>query len=627
MNYRILIFNAAKKRFQVEEIEEDYIGPLSASVHIHLNRYKSYDLDVFDPNNVICLGASILAGMGISAFNDLVISFKSPLTGGLYINNVPGLGSSLSKLNVDLIVLEGKSKAPIIIGLRGKEDGGVECYIRYLEENQVISLMETYLRLRGTKALVRYVAEKILNWFMGSEGLEEFSVIGIGPAGIISSYGSALTLTMAQGGTEMFYGGIIGGGLGSLMYKAHNVIAIAFGGKSSKETFERKSKFDVIVRRMHNVIEEYVNKVKPRILAKYTSTVISYISKMSVLNWRHALGSANLAVKELINMYARNFKRSLLDAELIACDSMCPLRCRVTFQETALELSHIICAGICGVFNFQSLIDCINGLIDLGLNPEEFMPISALILELVHCGLLKSEHLGLSGFPVFDLMGIYDGESNINAHCVLDIAHQIVLKKERSEHHIDLLRLGLEHFLKHLVQDKGNVILDLCMMIKLRNGRLHVPYPIYSLLHILPLPVKLPVRESSPLGLHSLKKAVSTARRALLRRSLHLELGICNGPLGKFLSDIVIEEVNKALSTSLLDHVRRIMSDIVRYNRLCGAEPESWYGHRAIDVLLTLAQEGNENLANLKKRLIERNIDAANEYLLEFYKLLTSMFP
>jgi len=171
LNYRILIFNAAKKRFQVEEIEEDYIGPLSASVHIHLNRYKSYDLDVFDPNNVICLGASILAGMGISAFNDLVISFKSPLTGGLYINNVPGLGSSLSKLNVDLIVLEGKSKAPIIIGLRGKEDGGVECYIRYLEENQVISLMETYLRLRGTKALVRYVAEKILNWFMGSEGI------------------------------------------------------------------------------------------------------------------------------------------------------------------------------------------------------------------------------------------------------------------------------------------------------------------------------------------------------------------------------------------------------------------------------------------------------------------------
>jgi len=612
--YKTLIFDASKCEVTLREYKNEEIGPLSLALRAHLHEYKSYEWDVFSDRNVLCLGTGILARRDVAGVNELVITFRSPISGGLYIGGAYGIGKALLLSNVDFLFIKGKSKKPLVLGLRGRSDRSTEYYVKYFDKNQLNTIMKENVGMANmrAKAFARYIVEHILSWFMGEEGLEHYSLLSIGPSSLTTKYGGALALTVMGDSSRIIWHGIVGGGLGSVMYKAHGVVALIFGGNG-----KRKRRADTELENIiYDVSKGRIESLKTEYVTGLNSMISSYISKMSVLNWRHATGSANLAKRNLVDMYMRTLRRDLIDVLFTTCGDTCPIKCKISIDDVPLEINYITSVGTCGIFSITGLLECIGGLIELGFEPEEFMIICSILLELVHMGIIRRDELGLTEIPAFDIMGIYDGDSERNARCVVEVAQRLS-SSDVKEELVETIRFNLPKFIKNMRERVGKVFTELCPLILLKNEHVWLPQPIYGLLHMMPLPIRMPIVEQECIGFHSLDDVVRMAHTSLLNYIIRLELGLCDGPLGRYLLEKIRANV---IWSRLINVANELLKNIIRYNELCEARPLSWCGRRYVDAFIELAEEGGgeEKVRELK----ERREKAVCEYLIKFYNEL-----
>jgi len=612
--YRTLIFDASRCEVVLKEHENEEVGPLSLALKTHLYEYKSYEHDIFSDKNVVCLGTGILASRDIAGVNELVITFRSPISGGLYVGRAYGIGRAFLLSNIDFLFIKGRSKKPLVLGLRGRSDGSTEYYVKYFNEEQLNAIMRENIGMAdtGARAFARYVVEHILSWFMGEEGLEHYSLLSIGPSSLTTKYGGMLALTVIGKDSRIIWHGIIGGGLGSVMYKAHGVIALVFGGNG-----KRKRKVDTELEKIvYDIKKRGVEFLKTGYVTDLNSTISSYISKMNILNWRRTIGSVNLAKRNLIDMYVRDLRRDLLNASFATCGDICPIKCKMFIDDVPLEIKYMALAGTCGIFSITGLLDSIRGLIELGFEPEEFMVICSILLELVHTGIIKRKELGLTEVPVFDVMGIYDGDSEKNAHCVIEIAQRLS-SSDTKEELIETIRLNFSKFIKSMIEKVGNIFAELCSLVLLKNERIWLPQPIHGLLHIMPLPIRIPMTEQRCISFHSLEDVVKIAYDSLLNYTIRLELGLCDGPLGGY----ILEKIKTSpVWLRLIKYANEMLKEILMYNEMCGARPLSWCGERYVNIFIELAEEGGEK--RKVRELEEKRKKAVCEYLIKFYNEL-----
>jgi len=611
--YRTLIFDANRCEVVLKEYKNEEIGPLSLALRMHLYEHKSYGHDIFSDKNVVCLGTGILASKDVAGVNELIITFRSPISGGFYVERAYGTGRAFLLSNIDFLFIKGRSKRPLVLGLRGRSDGSTEYYVKYFDEKQLNAIMRENIGMgsTGARAFARYVVEHVLSWFMGEEGLEHYSLLSIGPSSLTTRYGGMLAVTVMGKNSRIVWHGIVGGGLGSVMYRAHGVAALVFGGNG-----KRKKKID---RELEKIVYDSrrggVEFLKTGYVTGLNSTISSYISKMNVLNWRHTVGSANIAKRNLIDMYMRGLRRDLLNISFTTCGDICPIKCKMHIDDVPLEINYMASAGACGIFSITSLLDSLRRLIELGFEPEEFMILCSILLELVHTGIIKCRELGLTELPIFDIMGIYNGDSEKNAHCVIKIAQELASSDTKGEL-LETIKLNPSKFIKNMIERTRNVFNELCSLVLLKNEHVWLPQPIYGLLHVVPLPIRVPMTEQKRIDFHSLEDTIKMAYNSLLNYTIKLELGLCDGPLGRYL----LEKIKTSpVRLRLIKYANKILKDLLTYNEMCRTRPLSWCGERYANILIELAEEGGEKM---KMELEKKGKEAVCEYLIKFYNEL-----
>ncbi|MCK5042934.1 MAG: hypothetical protein KAR51_02815, partial [Candidatus Aenigmarchaeota archaeon] len=59
---KVLVLDASKGKAVIEAAPLGSVGPIDVSVYYHLNVLKSYDKDVYDPDNALVFGCGPFAG-------------------------------------------------------------------------------------------------------------------------------------------------------------------------------------------------------------------------------------------------------------------------------------------------------------------------------------------------------------------------------------------------------------------------------------------------------------------------------------------------------------------------------------------------------------------------------------
>ena len=89
---KILILDANNNTSYTENAPKDSIGPIDVSTHYHLNILKTYDKDVYDPENALIFGCGPFAGSNIGGVYRATFFARSPLWKGLFSSNMGGVG-------------------------------------------------------------------------------------------------------------------------------------------------------------------------------------------------------------------------------------------------------------------------------------------------------------------------------------------------------------------------------------------------------------------------------------------------------------------------------------------------------------------------------------------------------
>ncbi|MEM4880292.1 MAG: aldehyde ferredoxin oxidoreductase N-terminal domain-containing protein, partial [Desulfurococcaceae archaeon] len=226
--YRALFIDVGKRSYWIEEFSLNTIlGPITLGIKIHTERYESWSKPVYHPDNVLVIGAGILAGSRLYGVHRLIAVFRSPLTKGLHVSAMGGSAYQF-KVNADALVLVGKSLVPLIVKVYDNGDGNPVVEFYEIGEEELINIWKDYKGLKGSYALQEYLSDRFKEFY------EEFNGRSIltGPASMFTNMGALISFTLFKGkidyGSEDF---AARGGGGSVMVKAHNVVALIYGGR------------------------------------------------------------------------------------------------------------------------------------------------------------------------------------------------------------------------------------------------------------------------------------------------------------------------------------------------------------------------------------------------------------
>ncbi len=233
MRFSVLKINLNEKDIKAEEFErEDIYGIIDYALYLHNEVYRTYKLkDPYDPKNVMIFGKGPFAGSVLPGSHRLVFVYKSPLYGGIFPSTMGGAAYQFQKVGVDFVVLEGKREKPTVI-LLTNDGKKLNVELHEIELEKVLDVWREYKGEEGVYALTQYLIDNFDDKFEGME----YRIACVGPASLNTNMGAVFSQTLRKGervvGSEDW---AARGGTGSVLMRAHNVVAILFGGKAKKE--------------------------------------------------------------------------------------------------------------------------------------------------------------------------------------------------------------------------------------------------------------------------------------------------------------------------------------------------------------------------------------------------------
>ena len=166
---KILRVNLTKGSTSVEELNEkfahDYIGGRGLGVKY---LYDEIDpkVDPLSPNNKLIMATGPLTGTGALAGGRYTAVTKSPLTGAIANSNSGGyFGAELKYAGYDMIILEGKAKAPVYLWV---ENDSVEIrkaqHLWGLDTHQTTEVIQTETDVEAKVACIGPAGEKLVKF-------------------------------------------------------------------------------------------------------------------------------------------------------------------------------------------------------------------------------------------------------------------------------------------------------------------------------------------------------------------------------------------------------------------------------------------------------------------------------
>ncbi|WP_440059348.1 aldehyde ferredoxin oxidoreductase N-terminal domain-containing protein [Thermogladius sp. 4427co] len=429
--YRVAFINAGTRSFRFQEYDLSEVrGPVSLGVKLHREVYESWKKPVYHPDNALVIGTGILAGSKLYGVHRLVTVFRSPLTRGLH---VAAMGGAAYQFRVDLhaIVVEGRSETPLVIKLIGK-DRRTEILFEEISEDTLENVWRGYRGLKGVYALTKYLVDREQEVFSATSARS----IVVGPAAKNTSMGALFSATVFRG--EIDFGSedlAARGGPGSVLYRAHGVAAIIYGGDFDKIVYQPDLLRDI------KSINEYFGKKlgKPYLnLVIESGTKYRFDPKLNtggtfgsnyphlriqtpMFNWNMIYLPADVREKIfgiLMRYYWEPFNKEAIETKSWkTCGEPCPIACkkvRKGMYKTDYEPYNGL-GPIIGVFDLHEAERLVELADAYGFDAIELGNLIAFVFEAVDRGLLKPEDVGLHTRPFFNPYNYSIEYSKLNA--------------------------------------------------------------------------------------------------------------------------------------------------------------------------------------------------------------------
>lgn len=637
MEFSVLKINLDRKNVEIEKFErEDVYGIIDYALYLHDEVYRTYELDdPYDPNNVMVFGKGPFAGSILPGTHRLVFVYKSPLYGGLFPSTMGGAAYQFQKVGIDFVVIEGKGEKPTVILLTNDgERLGVEFH--EIELEKLIEIWRGYKKEEGVYAFTQYLIDNFADKFNGME----YRIACVGPASLNSNMGAVFSQTLRKG--ERVVGSddwAARGGTGSVLMRAHNVVAIIFGGKAKKK-FPKEDIGSIKVTKqivegvhkkpMNEVISEKTVKYKYNPKLKTGGTFGgNYPAEgdfVPILNWQMPYIPKEDRIKiheNIMKYYWEPFNKEAIETKnWTNCGEPCPVVCKKFRRGHHVEYEPYEANGpLSGSIAIYASDISVHAVDAMGFDAISFGGTAAWVLELVYKGLLQPEEVGLSDKPDFDKESLLlkpVEASEKNAKLVAELAHRVAFAETEVAKIIGegIRRAGEvfdERFKDRL--SYGESFKDYGVYTPLGSNGEIVPTMYWAIGNYIPLPIQGRYWTFYQFGVflepeELANKIVASA----LYEYWYDNIGWCRFHRGwakPILKALFMEAYGK--NVEMEEHAKKMIRKLINFAKKAGYEPVFWDSMRVIDLVAKGAEEfGNERWA---ERFKKEKVATAKEYL------------
>ena len=665
MNNKVAFVNVEKDELRVKELDDpEIMGPVDWGLRCHLKIYESYKYPPNDEHNVLCMGMGKLAGSCIPGTHRITLCFRSPLWGGFFFSTMGGAAYVFKNVGVDYLTIEDKSKEPKIMALKGTKSG-IEAKFDTIDFRNLMKIYKGYDNLEGVHALQKFVLDKFLVWYEDKGTYMDIRSLTVGPAALNTNFGGIFSSAVKRGG-EIDEGSedwAARGGPGSVMFKAHGLVALVFGGNNDWREFGENDLRNT--EKVNNIFQESLGKSMMKIASdatvkyRYDGSVgsggtfgVNYFTlrdQTIMFNW----GMVHLPKEKRLKLYeelVKNCYKAQFDREITErfylrpsvsflsfgsrpivkvkvwknCGEPCPGLCKKVRETFKKDYEPYEANGPnCGIFD-QRAAEFATGTVDsLGFDAIEFGNVASWVFECIHRGLLGPEEVGLDGKPSFDPDSFKVEDSSINAELLVQLANAIAYGENEVAR---VIGWGMRRAAKKLDEKLNNgskeKFEDFAVFVACGEGGSMVPAMYWGPGNF--MPILIPGKYYT--HYHSeFKEPEDLADMCFERavKEMYSEnTGLCRFHRGwgeKILPKLF--EKGYGIKINYDEHSKKILTKINEYNIKAGLRPTFWESERAIDVVATMSREFAEKTEVAKKwwdRFNQDKMGAAKEYWTRF---------
>ena len=467
-----ILIDLNSKKF---EYIEKKMFPMEWGIYLH-KKYETYKYDVYSDKNIFAFGRGVLPIVG---GNRLIFTFRSPLWNGFHVSALGGAGYQFKSTGLDNVAIIGKCEEPTVIVIEGKNNDTVN--IEYIPIKELDFDINNYNNIYEFKdILLKHFKDKNHRSFV------------VGPASITTNMGAILSKTVRGGKyVEGSEGWAARGGIGSVLYRAHNILGVVFyGDENPKKRSEEKE----LEKEIRKIVENYYKKPYMKVILEHTkkyrydentktggtfgNDYHLLEDKFPMFNWqmpyipkekREKLH--NIIMKYYVDIFN---EESIYPKKWTNCGEPCPVLCKKYRNGLKLDYEPYNGNGpLLGIFHLYAADKVVHKVDSLGYDAIEFGNLLGWVFELLHRGLLKPEEVGASENIIFDIEA-YNNEEDIikisehNSKIALEISETITFHKTEVG---KILSLGIR---------RGGALLNEKFKNRLKEGDSFTNYAVYD---------------------------------------------------------------------------------------------------------------------------------------------------
>jgi glyceraldehyde-3-phosphate dehydrogenase (ferredoxin) len=643
--YRVLFIDVGRRETWIKEYDIGEVsGPIELGVKLHLYEYETWRKPAYSPDNALVIGAGLFTGTRLYGSHRLVAVFKSPLTRGLHVAAMGGAAYQLNA-NIDAFIIQGRSSVPLILKIYDEGDGNVKVDFDEIDELRLLEIWHGYGGEKGIYGFQKYLSDKYSSFYEKYNGRS----ILVGPAAKYTSLGALASITLVKG--KIDYGSedlAARGGPGSVLYRAHGVAAIVYGG-----LFDRSKK-----RPADLTDSRSVNRIFTEIAGKpYITMVIEAGTKYRYnpkLNTGGTLGGNYPTLKIHTPMFNWNMiyppvevrerlhkmimegiwepfnKEAIETKSWKTCGEPCPIACK-KIRKGRYKSDYEPYEGFgpfIGIFDIH-LSEKIVELVDAyGFDAIETGQLVGFLFDALSKDLLYPGELGLPEKPAFDPVSFKAEDSARNARLAEILVENLAWGR------VNLLRLIGEKGLRSAAKILDILYADRVERAHWRFSDLLVYASFGEEGHITPNYYWTPgmVAPLAVLGRYwTLYKGVFLEPEEYAEKAFHRairEMLSDNNGFCRFHRGWVEKTLDKIMEKyyGIKDLDKRytgVYREIMEYQEKAGSPPSFWDSRKVIDYLARAAEEyGNEQWA-LKFRADK--MKAAREWWIRFHNRIMEL--
>ncbi len=394
---RALHIHLASGDSEIEDIDKDsgIIGP----VDFGWREYRK------DPA-VFTFGEGKLASSAIPGSRRLVFCAYSDQWEGFYISSMGGAAYTFQHVGVEYVALRGRAPEPSVLLLNNRGEGPqwrLEPVPDYRE------LWQGY-EYNGETLIGIYALQRALLDRFGEEyNPRRVRVAVVGPAAAVTREGAIGSNTIKKGEMQAVVDWAGRGGLGSRLFRQHNIVAIMFGGdhvdphalktKALNPYFEEHFG-DKMVKVDMAMTTKYHYDPKIDSGGTFGSNYTNLKDKVMTFNYRSTKRTMAERLRHhklfIVDHYLRQFnEETIRPKKFDHCGEPCSVACKKLKGRYKKDYEPYHALGPqCGVFD-QRAAELLNDYADaMGFDAIQIGGMVAWIMECVAVGLMDPEHYG-----------------------------------------------------------------------------------------------------------------------------------------------------------------------------------------------------------------------------------------